>query len=173
MEPYVGEIRLFAGTYAPRGWAFCNGAELSVQQNTLLFSVIGNQYGGDGVNTFHLPDLRGRVPMHQGQGPGLTERPFASNGGNQSVMLDVNQIPPHSHDVKAISTASASAPTQAVWATSSGFGAKPVYTNTPSVTMNSLAIGVAGGSQPHNNMQPYLAINFIIALEGVYPEKTT
>lgn len=175
MDPYVGEIRLFAGSYAPRDWAFCDGSELRVAENSLLFSVIGNQFGGDGQNTFRLPDMRGRVPMHQGQGTGLTQRPFASNGGNGTVVLDATQIPSHNHSANALSATSLSAnvtdPTQAYWASTTGFGGKAVYTNTPSVTMNALALQPTGGSQAHNNMQPYVTINYIIALYGVYPEK--
>jgi microcystin-dependent protein len=173
MDPYVGEIRLFAGKYVPRGWAICDGSEIAISQNTLLYSIIGIQFGGDGKTTFKLPDLRNRVPMHQGVGPGLTPRAFASTGGETTVTLDQNQIPDHTHTPQCISTkATEKDPTGAYWAFS-GFkgGGKNVYTGTPSVQMNPQAIGVAGGSQPHNNVQPYLALNFIIALEGIYPEK--
>ncbi|WP_274366124.1 phage tail protein [Paenibacillus thermotolerans] len=171
MDPYVGEIRLFAGKYAPRGWAFCDGSEITIVENSILFAVIGNQFGGDGVKTYKLPDLRGRVPLHQGQGIGLTKRPFASSGGNETVQLEYNQMPPHNHAANAVSKSNLKDPTDAVWASSAGFGGKNVYTNTPSVSMNALALGVTGGSQPHNNLQPYLTINFIIALEGIFPQK--
>jgi microcystin-dependent protein len=172
MDPYVGEIRLFAGTYEPRDWAFCDGRELPIQQYSLLFSVIGNQFGGDGVTTFKLPDMRGRVPMQQGTGPGLTDRPFASNGGSMAVTLEENQMPVHTHAANAVTTQTVNDPTSAVWANSiAGRLGVAVYSPTPAVTMNPLAIGSTGGNQPHNNAQPYLMINFIIALQGIFPNK--
>ncbi len=173
MDPYVGEIRLFAGNFAPRDWAICDGSSLSVISNTLLFSVIGNQFGGDGVNNFNLPDLRNRVPMHQGAGQGLTPRAFASTGGEGTVTLDVSQMPNHSHQPVCLEPQGANTPTEAYWAKSDGRGGRPVYSvNEPTTPLNTLAIGETGENQPHNNMQPYLALNFIIALQGVFPPKS-
>ncbi|WP_454190376.1 phage tail protein [Paenibacillus sp. Marseille-Q7038] len=176
MDPYIGEIRLFAGTYAPMDWAFCNGQILQVQENSVLFSVIGNQFGGDGVTTFQLPDLSGRAPMHSGQGTGLTPQEFGKPGGEAQVTVLESQMPNHSHTPQTQPTGSALSPEGAVWTTTSKMGKKAApkyYSNTPSVSMNPLAISTMGESQPHNNMQPYTELNFIIALQGVFPEKTS
>ncbi|GIP43294.1 microcystin dependent MdpB family protein [Paenibacillus sp. J45TS6] len=176
MDPYVGEIRLFAGTYAPRDWEFCNGQTLQIQENSVLFSVIGNQFGGDGETTFQLPDLRGRAPMHSGQGIGLTPRAFGKPDGEAQVTLLEAEIPSHSHTPQTQLKGSELSPEGAVWTPTSKIGknaAPKYYSNTPSVSMNPLAIGTTGESQPHNNMQPYTELNFIIALQGVFPEKTS
>ena len=171
MDPYVGEIRLFAGNYAPSGWAFCMGQLLDVQSNNTLFSIIGNTFGGDGNTTFALPDLRGFVPMHQGPGPSLTPRNYNETGGSSTVTLDMMQMPVHDHPVNAQTRGTGNFPKDSVWA-SPGARAVPPYTPYSDGTMmNAEAIGVTGGGQPHNNMQPYLVINYIIALEGLYPPK--
>ncbi len=175
MDPYIGEIRLFGGSYAPMGWAFCFGQILPIQGNQALFTVIGTTYGGDGKNTFALPNMMERVPMGYGNGPGLTPRKMGDKIGSASVALTLNQIPPHTHQA-AGSRASASGlpdPTGNVWGAEPPLptAAKPYIGGAPAVAMNPAALGVTGGSAAHNNMQPYVALNFIIALEGIYPVK--
>jgi microcystin-dependent protein len=172
MDPYVGEIRLFAGKYAPVGWAFCNGEQLAIQSNQALFAVIGTTYGGDGKNFFRLPDMRGCVPMHFGNGNGLTPRVLGEKGGEAAVTLSTSQIPAHAHDAGCQSTADKSNPEEMIWANSPGGKASVrAYSDTGTEKMAAQAIAAAGGGKPHNNMQPYVAINFIIALEGVFPPK--
>ncbi|MBB6634753.1 phage tail protein [Cohnella thailandensis] len=174
MDPYLGEIRLFAGPFAPQGWAFCFGQVLKTIENQALFTVIGNMYGGDGRDTFQLPDLRGRAPMHWGQGPGLTSRSLGVVGGETTVNLTLDQMPVHNHLPGTHSAANETSPVGAIWATTQKVGkASPkAYSNVGSVPMNPLAIGSTGGSQAHNNMQPFLELNFIIALEGIFPPKS-
>ncbi|WP_139490613.1 phage tail protein [Brevibacillus dissolubilis] len=174
MEPYVGEIRIFAGNFAPKGWAFCNGQLMPLMQNTALFSILGTMYGGDGKNTFALPNLQGAAPMHQGQGPGLTARTQGAVGGSANVTLLTTQIPAHNHIPTCQSTAGTNDPTNATWAT---IPASPtitaMYVNSgPNTEMAPTAVAVTGGSQPHNNMQPYLGLNFIIALQGQFPPRS-
>ncbi|MFC5702793.1 phage tail protein [Cohnella faecalis] len=173
MDPYVGEIRIFAGKYAPNGWALCDGSLLPVQSNQALFSILGKTYGGDGRTTFGVPDLRGTAPMHQGTGPGLTPRPYATSGGQNTVTLLESQIPNHTHVPLIQTTASQSSAAQAIWATSPGSSktARKIYSNNVDTPMNPMAISPTGGNQAHNNLQPYLTMNFIISLEGVYPLK--
>ncbi|GIP23436.1 phage tail protein [Paenibacillus sp. J22TS3] len=172
MDQYVGEIRIFAGTFAPKGWAFCDGSIVPIHNNTPLFSLLGNTYGGDGKTTFALPDLRGRAPMHQGQGPGLTPRPLGSPGGTASVTLLTTEMPVHTHIPACQNTTNGVAePTNAVWTKTAGRVGPPAYSPSSNQNMNPLAIGVTGSSLPHNNMQPYLAVNFIIALEGSFPPR--
>lgn len=173
-DPFVGEIRIFAGNFAPRGWAFCDGQLLPVSQNTALFSILGNMYGGDGKTNFALPNLQGRAPMHQGAGPGLTPRTIGEFGGTSTVTLLESEIPSHTHQPQAYSGAAGSAdPTNQVWAKAvAGRGSDYLaYAATTSATMSAQAVVPAGGSQPHNNMQPYLGLSFIIALQGVYPAR--
>jgi len=173
MDPYVGEIRLFAGNYAPRGWAFCHGQQLEIRSNLALYAVIGTTYGGDGKNYFQLPDLRGRAPMHFGHGTGLTPRPLGEAGGEAAVTLTTSQIPAHVHFAGCQSTADKKNPEGMIWANSPGGKAiVRTYAETGTVKMAAQAISPAGGGQPHNNMQPYLAINFIIALEGIFPPRS-
>jgi len=165
-SPYVGEIRMFGGNFAPVGWAFCNGALLPIDQNPTLFQLIGTTYGGDGQTTFALPDLRSRVPVHVGPGFALGQ-----SGGSETVTLTVSQIPAHSHVPQCQSAGgSASSPAGGVWAQDTTL--HPYDTNAPSVAMNPAAIGNAGGSQPHDNMIPFLAINFILSLFGIFPSQT-
>lgn len=165
--PYVGEIRLFGGMFAPLGWAFCDGSLLAIAENETLFTLIGTTYGGDGQTTFALPDLRGRVPLHTGQGNGLSPRALGAMGGAEAVALQPNQLPQHSHAAQADGTSGTqSTPQNAIWATSTltQFSSNPANTQ-----MNPAAIGNSGGNQLHENMLPFLALNFIIALEGIYP----
>jgi microcystin-dependent protein len=164
--PYVGEIRMFAGNFAPAGWAFCNGALLAISENDVLFNLIGTTYGGDGQNTFALPDLQSRVPVHVG--PGFTQ---AQSGGAESVTLITSQIPAHSHPPLCNSGAGGQAgPGGGIWAQ---LATNPPYANTaPSANMGNNAIGPSGGSQPHDNMVPFLVINFIISLFGIFPSQT-
>jgi microcystin-dependent protein len=164
-QPYVGEIRMFAGNFAPAGWMFCEGQLLPISENETLFQLIGTTYGGDGQSTFALPDLRGRIPIHQGNGFILAE-----TGGAEEITLTVNQIPAHAHPMLASnSAATAKAPTGALFAIAQG----DVYTSgfTPS-NMSPQSIGPTGGSQPHTNFQPYLCVDFIISLFGLFPSPT-
>ncbi len=168
MDQYIGEIRMFAGNYAPAGWAFCDGQLLSIAQNNVLFSLIGTTYGGDGINTFALPDLRGRIPVNQGQGLGLSNRRMGEMAGTETVTLTVEQLPAHSHP-QAISTAAGTleSPVNAFWAAN----VSQYSTSPPNGQMNPEAITAVGNNQAHNNMMPYLCISFIIALEGFYPDR--
>ncbi|MAE65355.1 MAG: phage tail protein [Phycisphaeraceae bacterium] len=168
-DPFVGEIRMFAGNFAPRSWAFCDGQLLSINQNDALFSLLGTIYGGDGRTTFGLPDLRGRVPIHQGSGAGLTPRQIGSRSGQETVTLGQNQLPSHTHPWQAANIAATS--TQPV-GNAPAIAQGDVYTSDiTALNMSGSAIANAGGSQPHVNMMPFLAIHFIIALVGIYPSR--
>ena len=174
-SPFVAEIRIFAGNFAPLGWAFCNGQLMPISQNTALFSLIGTFYGGDGRSTFGLPNLQGSAPLGQGQGPGLTERFLGETGGEQFVTLLQTEMPAHLHTVRCSSAnADKNDPTNNVWAVTGARRAtvNQYAANTPTVSMSNSALSVAGGSLPHNNMPPYLALNFIIALQGVFPPRS-
>ncbi|AKF07712.1 phage tail protein [Sandaracinus amylolyticus] len=165
-EPYVGEIRLFAGNFAPVGWAICDGSLVSIAENELLFVVVGTTHGGDGVSTFALPDLRGRVPVHVGTGHVLGE-----GGGAETVTLTTSQIPAHTHALHASdANASTTSPTNAFLAAMPSAAVTAYGVDAPHVT-SSPQVGVVGGSQPHDNMQPYVALNYIIALYGLYPSR--
>ncbi|MDO6674869.1 tail fiber protein [Tenacibaculum sp. 1B UA] len=188
MDPFIGQITMFGGNFAPRGWAFCNGQLLAISQNSALFSILGTTYGGDGRTTFALPDLRGRAPIHSGDGsvgPGLSPRPLGQRGGEQTHTLNILEMPIHNHvatstsklhgqsasgDDDTISTGSSIA-------SGSSTGSEVFSSQPPNTEMNTSSVTTAtttlnqGGSQPHNNMQPYLAINFIIALVGVFPSR--
>jgi len=164
-EPYVGEIRLFAGNFAPNGWAFCDGQLLSIAQSTVLFELIGTIYGGDGQSTFALPDLRGRVPVHQGNGYLIGE-----SGGQETVTLAAAQMPAHRHAMNA-STAAASA-TQGPSQVLGSSAAMRLYgTGTPSMAMDPNALAQAGGNQAHDNMPPFVGLNYIISLFGIFPSQ--
>lgn len=169
-EPFVGEIRMFAGNFAPRGWAFCDGQLLAVSQNDALFSLLGTIYGGDGRTTFGLPDLRGRIPLHQGTGPGLSPRRLGSKGGSEKETLTTNQLASHSHDWNAnTAPATGNSPQGKVTADPT-----PARLYEPAGQTDSFASNViqnTGGSQPHTNLMPTLCINFIIALVGIYPSR--
>jgi microcystin-dependent protein len=165
-QPYVGEIRMFAGNFAPAGWNFCDGSLLPISENETLFQLIGTTYGGDGQNTFALPDLRGRIPIHQGNGVILAE-----TGGAEEITLTVQQIPAHSHPESANSTtATQNAPATNVLAQAATVDA--YVTGGPFVALSPQSIGPVGGSQPHSNFQPYLCLNFIISLFGIFPSPT-
>ena len=174
-EPFLGEIRMFGGNFAPVGWAFCSGQLLPIAQNTALFSLLGTTYGGNGQTTFALPDLRGRVPMSFGQGPGLSPRNLGEAAGSEGVTLLTTQMPSHNHAANgATGNATAPSPQGGVWAqqVDSQGGTGNGYTAAPNTTMSPQAIGQAGGNQPHDNLQPYLCVNFIIALQGIYPSRS-
>lgn len=169
-EPYVGEIRMFAGNFAPRGWAFCDGQLLAVSQNDALFSLLGTIYGGDGRTTFGLPDMRGRIPLHMGQGPGLSERRLGSKSGGETVTLTVNQMPSHGHTPHARTTPGTQSTPQAAIPAEAPFA---IYAEEAQTSpMSNAAISYVGGSHSHTNLMPYLCVNFIIALFGIYPSRT-
>lgn len=169
-QPYVGEIRMFGGNFAPQGWMFCDGALLPISENETLFNLIGTTYGGDGQSTFGLPDLRGRVPVHMGTLPKGGVYEIGEAGGVENVTLGVNQIPVHTHPfVASTAGATATSPANQLIAQS---GQRAVYTEDSTTTnLAPSAISPAGGSEPHTNIQPYLAINFIISLYGIFPSQ--
>jgi microcystin-dependent protein len=169
-SPYIGEIRIFAGNFAPNGWAFCNGALQAINQNSALFSLIGTTYGGDGVNTFGLPDLQGRVPIHQGTDGSGNNYVMGQRAGVEAVTLTTGQIPAHTHVPQANSgPGNQQSPANGVWATPS---TGTIYSNVaPSLGMAPAAIVSAGTSLPHDNMVPFLAVSFIISLFGIFPSQ--
>ena len=172
MEAYIGEIRMLAGNLVPKGWALCNGQLLSVKQYTALYSILGNTYGGD-VDNFALPDLRGRAPMHRGQGRGLSSRTLGQQVGSNTVTLSADQMPSHTHSAYAYlgPGQEGQGPEDASWAQGgAGRQVPPLYgTGSQLTEMAPQALGVMGGGQAHNNQQPYLGLNFIICLSGFYP----
>jgi microcystin-dependent protein len=173
-NPFVAEIRIFAGNFAPTGWATCDGQLLPISQNTALFSLLGTTYGGDGKSTFALPNLQGSAPLQQGQGPGLSLRDLGEIGGEQSVTLLQTEMPAHNHTAMAASGTGQPDPTNNAWASGAkGFG--NIYSpsvNASNVQMSPAALSINGSSQPHNNMMPYLCLTFIIALQGVFPPRS-
>ncbi|WP_196137518.1 phage tail protein [Aliikangiella sp. G2MR2-5] len=175
-EPYIGEIRMFAGNFTPRSWANCSGQLLSIAQNNALFALLGTTYGGDGRTTFALPDFQGRIPVHQGLGPGLTPRVIGQKFGSEKVTLNVNQIPNHNHAfVASLNDADSSNPASDVLASQSD-GDKP-YAGAASdpanfQQLNSQTIGLSGGGLSHTNMMPSLCVNFIICLFGIFPSRS-
>lgn len=200
MDPFIAQIIMFGGNFAPRGWAFCNGQLMAISSNNALFSLIGTTYGGDGRSTFALPDLRGRAPIHAGTGPGLTTRPLGYRSGTETVTLTPNQMPQHTHLASATNQAVSQLKLSPETGTSQSpiangsigaVGAPPKSSNSalifndddePSVIQNGMSVQTnvntqvtlynSGGSQWHNNMQPYLAVNYIIALYGTYPSRS-
>ncbi|QIK42567.1 phage tail protein [Pontivivens nitratireducens] len=170
-EPYVGEIRMFAGNFAPYSWAFCDGQLLAIAQNDALYSLLGTIYGGDGRTTFGLPDMRGRIPLHHGTGPGLSTRRLGSKGGAEKETLTTNQLPSHAHDFNAnTSDANVDTPTGKVVA--KGAGVSFYKAAGQNMSMASDVISHAGGSSSHTNLMPTLCVHFIIALYGIYPSRT-
>jgi microcystin-dependent protein len=162
----LGEIRMVGFNFAPRGWAMCNGQILSIAQNTALFSLLGTTYGGNGQTTFALPDFRGRVPVHQGQGPGLSPQSIGEQAGTETVTLLQTQMPAHNHVVRGNNTLNTTNRVDGAFPAVRGMYAKQDDAN-----MNPAMIQPAGGSQPHENLQPYLVVTFIIALEGIFPSR--
>lgn len=180
-EPFIAQIMMFGGNFAPRGWALCNGQILPIAQNTALFSLLGTTYGGNGQTTFALPDLRSRVPLHPGQGPGLSPYSLGQSGGTETVTLLQTQMPAHQHPF-AVPTSSATANSPSPANNLLTTGVVTVAGNDIDVVgyrsgvqadgaMQPGVTGIAGGSQPHENIQPYLCVNFIIALEGIFPSR--
>lgn len=172
MDPFVGEIRMFAGNFAPTGWAFCNGQLLPISQNTALFSLLGTNYGGDGRTTFGLPDLRDRSPMHQGAGPGLTPRNVGEAGGSSSVTLTTAQMPSHGHSVQSAAAPDAGQPGPISMLARTSDNSSVYHTATNLKTMSAASVQSNGSGWPHNNRQPYLGVSFIIALQGIYPPRS-
>lgn len=175
MDPYIGEIRIFAGNFAPVAWYLCNGQSLAIQEYAALYSVIGTQYGGDGVNSFMLPNLQGRVPIGMGAGPNLSPRQNGQSGGSSTVTLTLSQLANHNHLVACQGALTQStADGNSVWANGGGAGrdTKQLYASSAlDTSMNEATVKLAGGNQPHNNLQPSLTVNFIICYDGIYPSK--
>jgi microcystin-dependent protein len=176
-EPYLGAIVIFAGNFAPAGWAMCNGQLLSISQYAALFAILGTTHGGNGQTTFALPDLRGRVPIHMGQGPGLSNYVEGEQGGTETVTLLQSQMPAHNHGVNASSATSArggASPAGNLLATTANIGTTQVEIyagGSPGTTMSPQMIANTGGNQPFGIIQPFLAVNFIIALQGIFPTR--
>jgi microcystin-dependent protein len=170
-NPFVAEIRVFPFNFAPKGWAFCDGQLLPISQNTALFSLLGTTYGGDGKSNFALPNMQGNAPMHPGQGPGLSLHDLGETGGSETVTLLESEIPNHPHSMMGNvnpSNLATPSPVRSLARAAPGFA----YTSSQSTTpLADQAIAPAGGDQPHNNMQPYLTLNFCIALQGVFPAR--
>lgn len=173
MDPFVGEIRMVGFNFAPRGWAACDGQILPLSQNTALFSLLGTFYGGDGKSTFALPNLQGMAPMHRGQGQGLTERVIGETGGSSNVTLLTTELPAHSHVARSNAEGgTTSDPSGVLWTDVGKTASAPYGPANNLVAMNPMALATAGLSFPHNNRQPYLVVNFIIAMQGVYPPRS-
>lgn len=170
IQVFLGQIIMFGGTYAPDGWALCNGQELPIQQNQALFALLGTTYGGNGVTTFALPDLRSRVPVGQGQGPGLTNRTLGEKSGTENTNILVSNLPPHTHSLNASTLAgNTSVPTGKYLANTSSLDKE--YIDTTNTAMHPTAVGITGSGVPISIVQPYIAINYIISLNGVWPER--
>ncbi|MGA2390372.1 MAG: tail fiber protein [Candidatus Sulfotelmatobacter sp.] len=167
-SPYIGELRLFGGNFAPLNWALCNGQLLSISENPALYQLLGTTYGGDGVTTFGLPNLQGRFPVHQGQGSGLQNYILGQTAGSETVTLVANQLPVHNH-VAVGSNGSATSPANATWGSSTAAENSFGPGTSANAIMNPASIGPSGSNQSHDNMTPFLAITFIICLQGIYP----
>lgn len=172
MDEYIGMIKLFAGNFAPKNFLFCEGQTILISQNSALFAILGTTYGGDGKTNFKLPDLRGRTPVGAGNGPGLTPRPAGQAGGSENVTLTSDQIPPHTHTYNALSgSREAPSPEGNFLGTAAGNFYSQQDPGDQLLPMNAGAISQAGGGQAHNNMQPFLSLNYIICVYGIYPSK--
>jgi microcystin-dependent protein len=170
-NPFVAEIRIFGFNFAPKGWAFCDGQIMPISQNTALFSLLGTTYGGDGKSNFALPNLQGSVPMHPGQGPGLSLHNLGETGGSDTVTLLESEMPTHSHTMTASGQdATVNGPSGQLVA--NGIGVGMYAAPGPLVALDVQAVAVNGGDRPHNNLQPYLTLNYCVALQGVYPPRT-
>jgi microcystin-dependent protein len=169
-EPFVGEIRIFAGTFAPAGWAMCAGQLMPISQNDTLFNLIGTTYGGDGEETFAVPNIQSRLPMHAGQGPGISQNyQLGETGGVESVTLSTQQIPIHNHAMLANAANGQQPQPQGAFLSQTNPGFSYVAASTPHVNLNAGSLAPVGGSQPHDNMQPFLVLTFIISLFGIFP----
>lgn len=170
-EPYIAEIRMFAGTFAPNGWLKCEGQALPIAQYSALFSLLGTTYGGNGITTFNLPDLRGRVPMHSGQGPGLSPRALGQMGGAESVTLTINNLPAHSHSLNANTGAGTTGVPTGALLGNSGSLDKEYVSGAPNTQLSTSSVGATGSNVPVSVMQPYTTVTFIIATQGIYPSQ--
>jgi len=173
-NPFLAEIRIFTGNFAPKGWALCDGQLMSISQNTALFSLLGTTYGGDGKSNFALPNLQGCAPLQAGQGPGLSLRDLGETGGEQTVTLLQTEMPAHTHTVQAAASGGVGSPQNNAWG-SALKGFSPAYVASApnsNVPMSPFGTSVAGGNLPHNNMPPFLGLTFIIALQGVFPARS-
>ena len=171
-DPFVAEIRILGCNFAPVGWAFCNGQLMPISQNTALFSLLGTTYGGDGKSTFALPNLQDSAPMHWGQGPGLSLYDLGQTGGSETISLIQSELPAHTHQASGVSGSGPTSPANNTWGTAAGRTPPPMYfSGSPNVSMAGTALAPVGGSLPHNNMQPYLVLNFCIAMQGVFPPR--
>ena len=173
-DPFIAEIRIVGFNFAPRGWAFCNGQILPIAQNTALFSLLGTTYGGNGTSTFALPNLIDRAAMHSGQGPGLSDRVLGEQSGSATVTLTTAQIAAHSHPTGCATAAgNAGNPISNIWAGGTGRNPPPLYQNgAPNAAMSVNAVAINGGGQPHSNQQPFLGLNFVIAMQGIFPSRS-
>jgi microcystin-dependent protein len=178
-DPFLAEIRIFPFAFPPRGWATCDGQLLSISQNTALFSLVGTYYGGDGRTTFALPAMAGNVAIQSGQGPGLSPRGLGETGGSPSVTLTHSEMPAHTHSMMASTAAGTqvnpqgNVPAKPLWVSGTSFGAGQAYSSlAPQQQMAMQALSLSGSSQPHNNLQPFLTLNFCIALQGIFPPRS-
>lgn len=174
-NPFVAEIRIFAGNFAPKGWALCDGQLLPISQNTALFSLLGTTYGGNGTSNFALPNLQGCAPMQAGQGPGLSLRDLGETAGEQTVTLLQTEMPAHSHTAQGSTGSNQTTPVNNAWASGAKLGGGNLYfpsTPASNVQMNPFGTSISGGNLPHNNMMPFLGLTFIIALQGVFPARS-
>jgi microcystin-dependent protein len=172
MDPFLAEIRMFGGNFAPQGWAFCNGQLLAISSNTALFSLLGTTYGGDGIQTFALPNLQGRAAIHWGQGQGLSPYSIGQNGGTENVTLDQPQMPAHTHMAGVINGAHGTSPRPGNNIPAQAASGAIYGSTAADAHFNNAFISPAGGSQPHPNIQPYLCVTFIIALQGIFPSRS-
>lgn len=172
MDPYIGEIRIFSCNYAPKGWAFCNGQPQYIAQNSALFAILGTTYGGDGRTTFNLPDLRDRVPLFWGNGAGLSAYTIGETGGTDTVTLLSNQLAAHNHVPMGSTGNEQTSPIGNAWGTGTGRTPPPMYVSgAPNTSMSSIIFNPTGGGYPHNNLQPFLTLNFCIAIQGIFPPR--